>query len=338
MGKYGLRLDDKSLPHMIERAKKAEAAGFEALFAGELMGTPFVNCAAVASSTSQIKLGTSIAYAFVRSPMTTALTALDLDRLTNGRFILGLGVSLPRLIETWHNMPYGRPAPHVKECIQVIRQIMQTANLGKPIKFKGEYYDMNIVGWQRPWKPVREHIPIFLGAVREGMVRAAAESADGLLGHPVLTLKYYKEVVLPNIEKGLAKAGKNRKDFQIWPQVDVLITKNRKEALDIARGTPVFYSTIKSYEPFFALHGFQKEAKQIQEIFRTEGWSRKMSAVVSDELAGTFVVIGTADEVREKIKEFEEFSDGVVLSSPTQALPRAAAAPYEDALFEVFGR
>ena len=103
---------------MIERAKRAEEAGFEGLWAGELAGTPYVNCAAVAGFTEQIKLGTAVAYGFVRSPMTTALTALDLDRLTGGRFILGLSTSLKRINESWHHVTFGKPIPHIKETVQ----------------------------------------------------------------------------------------------------------------------------------------------------------------------------------------------------------------------------
>lgn len=338
MVKYGLRLDDKSLPNMIERAKRAEAAGFEALWAGELVGTPFVNCAAVAGSTSKIKLGTGIAYAFARSPLTTALTSLDLDRLTDGRFILGLSPSLKRLIEDWHNQPYGNPVRHLKETVQVIRLIMENAHKGRPIQFKGEYHNINIVGFMRPWRPVREKIPIYLGAVGPGMIRTAAEAGDGLLAHPVYTLKYIREVMNPNIATGLKRSARERKDFAVWLYVDVLISNDRKQALEIARGTPAFYATVRTYAPFFALHGFEKEAQQIQQIFREEkGFSRRMTQAVTDDMAEAFVVMGTADEVRKKIAEYAEYADGIILQSPTQAMKRADAAPFENALFEVFG-
>ncbi|MBM4405503.1 MAG: LLM class flavin-dependent oxidoreductase [Chloroflexi bacterium] len=337
--KYALRLDDKSMPHMIERAKRAEAAGFEALFAGELAGTPYVNCAAVAGHTTTIKLGTGVAYAFVRSPMTTALTALDLDRLTDGRFILGLSTSLPRLIENWHNMPYGKPIPHIKEYLQVTRLIMENAHKMRPIQFNGEYYKTNIVGYMRPWRPVREKMPILLGAVGPGMIKTAGEVADGLIAHPVYTLKYIKEVMQPKLAEGMAKGGKERKDFFVWLYVDVLIGNDKKTLLEIARGTPAFYATVRSYEPFFALHGFQQQAQQIQQIFReNKGFSPKMNAAVTDEMAETFVAMGTADEVRRKIAEYGQYADGIILQTPTQAMKRADALPYENALFDVFGK
>jgi len=156
------------LPTLIDRARKAEESGMHGLWEEQLNGTPFVNLAAVASSTKTLKLGSGIALAFTRSPLETALTALDMDLLTNGRFILGLGSGVQRLVEYWHGVPYGKPAPHLKENIQLVRMIMAKAHTGEPIKFTGEYYKVSIMGWQRPIKPVREKIPIYLAAVQAG--------------------------------------------------------------------------------------------------------------------------------------------------------------------------
>ena len=338
MVNYSLRLDDKSLPLMIERAKRAEAAGFEGLWAGELAGTPYVNCAAVAGFTEKIKLGTAVAYGFVRSPMTTALTALDLDRLTGGRFILGLSTSLKRITESWHNVTFGKPIPHIKETVELIRLIMENAHKGRPIVSKGEYHDVNIAGYIRPWRPVREKIPIYLGAVGPGMIRTAGEVGDGLLAHPVYTLKYIKEVMQPNIEEGLRRSGRDRKDFAVYLYIDVLISDDREQALEIARGTPAFYATVRAYAPFFALHGFEDEAKQIRETFReAKGFTPKANAIVTDEMAEAFVVIGNADEVKAKVAEYAEFADGIILQTPTQGMRRADREPWENAVFDVFG-
>src|SRR2546425_9977849 len=131
-------------------AAQAEAAGFETLWTSEMFHDPFLPLAAAASSTSRIGLGTSIALAFVRSPWVTALSALDLDVLSSGRFILGLGTGLKRLNERWHGVAYGKPTPHIRECVQVIRMITERAHTGEPIRFSGQYYDVDIQGWRRP--------------------------------------------------------------------------------------------------------------------------------------------------------------------------------------------
>src|SRR2546426_2580972 len=156
-------------------ARRAEDAGFDALWTSEMFHDPFLPLAAAASSTSRITLGTSIALAFVRSPWVTALSALDLDILSRGRFILGLGTGLKRLNERWHGVAYGKPTPHIRECVQVIRLISERAHTGEPIRFSGQYYNVDIQGWKRPAPPVREQLPIYLAAVREGMIRTAAQ-------------------------------------------------------------------------------------------------------------------------------------------------------------------
>ena len=335
--KYALRLDDKSLPHMVERAKRAEAAGFDALWAGELQGTPFVNCAAVAGFTERIRLGTAIAHAFARTPLTTALTSLDVDKLTEGRFVLGLSTSLPRIVEQWHNQHYGKPIGHIKEYIELTRLIMERAHTGKTIEYKGDYYDVRIRGFTRAWRPVREKIPIIMGAVGPNMIRTAAEVADGVVAHPVFTMKYIEEVMMPQVEEGIKRSGRDRKDFEVILYVDVIVTDDHEKGLNIARGTPAFYSTVKAYQPFFDLHGFQEQAQQIREIFRAEGWGPKINEAVTDDMAEAFAVIGSPDQVRDKMKRYEQYADSIIVSAPVQGMRRAEGAPYEEALFEVFG-
>src|SRR3990172_12030857 len=174
MGRYSLSVGVGAAADIARLARLAEDAGFDTLWAAEMSHEPFLPLAAAATSTSRIGLGTSIALAFVRSPWVTALSALDLDVLSCGRFILGLGTGLKRLNERWHGVAYGKPTPHIRECIKVIRLITERAHTGEPIRFSGHYYDVDIQGWQRPLAPVRERIPIYLAGVREGMIRTAA--------------------------------------------------------------------------------------------------------------------------------------------------------------------
>src|SRR3989441_3883301 len=171
--RFSLAAGTTSAQELARLAKRAEEAGLETLWTAEMFHDPFLPLAAAASSTSRIGLGTSIALAFVRSPWVTALSALDLDVLSSGRFILGLGTGLKRLNERWHGVAYGKPTPHIRECLQVIRLISEQAHTGDPIRFRGQYYDIDIQGWKRPLSPVRERIPIYLAGVREGMIRTA---------------------------------------------------------------------------------------------------------------------------------------------------------------------
>ncbi len=215
MSRFSLGVGIAPAAEVANLARRAEAAGFDALWTSEMFHDPFLPLASAAASTSRIGLGTSIALAFVRSPWVIALSALDLDILSGGRFVLGLGTGLKRLNERWHGVAYGKPTPHIRECVKVIRLITERAHTGQPIRFSGHYYDVDIQGWQRPLAPVREKLPIYLAGVREGMIRTAAEVADGLLGHPIYSLRWINDVVLPSLARGLRDSARRREDFQL---------------------------------------------------------------------------------------------------------------------------
>src|SRR3972149_394907 len=142
-GTFSYHLHEGAGPDLLPVAKRAESLGLDTLWSQELHSTPFVPLAAVAAHVRRVRLGSGIALAFVRSPLETALTALDMDALTDGRFMLGLGTGVQRLNERWHGVQnYGRPAPHLKECVQAVRMIIEKAHLGQPLRYKGQYYDI----------------------------------------------------------------------------------------------------------------------------------------------------------------------------------------------------
>jgi probable F420-dependent oxidoreductase len=315
-------------------AAQAEAAGFRGLWTSEMFHDPFVPLAAAASGTSRIELGTSIALAFVRSPWVTALTSLDLDVLSGGRFILGLGTGLKRLNERWHGVAYGKPTPHIRECVQVIRLITEAAHRGEPIRFSGQYYDVDIQGWRRPLPPVRERIPIYLAGVREGMVRTAAEVADGLLGHPIYSLHWVRDVVLPSVARGLAESGRPRDGFHLCLAVCCAVDTDVARARRAAAATIAFYATVNTYEPLFA--GFPREVQAIQEAL-IRGDSAAMADAVSDEMIDVFAVAGPPDEARRRIASYLEVADSICLTPPDQLIDVEETVRYRQALVEAFG-
>jgi alkanesulfonate monooxygenase SsuD/methylene tetrahydromethanopterin reductase-like flavin-dependent oxidoreductase (luciferase family) len=170
-------------------ALRAEAAGVECVWAPELFRAADTQTAYLAAKTETIGLGTGIVWAFTRSPFVHAITALDLDEMSGGRFRLGMGSGVKRLTETWHNADYGRPAPHLREAIEATRLIMRQAGAGEPIRYQGDYYDIDIKGWVRPHPPARDTPPpIYAAAMQAGMSRMAGDVADGLIGHPIQSL------------------------------------------------------------------------------------------------------------------------------------------------------
>ena len=335
MTRYSITISVGDANDVARTAARAETAGFEAVWTSEMFHDPFLPLAAAATSTTTIGLGTSIALAFVRSPWVAALSALDLDVLSGGRFTLGLGTGLKRLNERWHGVAYGKPTPHIREAVQVIRLIIERAHTGEPIRFSGQYYDVDIQGWRRPLPPVRERIPIYLAGVREGMIRTAAQVADGLLGHPIYSLRWIREVVLPSLGRGLAESSRNRDDFHLCLAVCCAIGSDLAAARRAAAATIAFYATVNTYEPLFS--GFPAEVQRIQAALM-RGDTDGMIDAVSDGMVEAFAVVGTPEEARRKLVAYGDLADSICLTPPDQLIDPAETETYREALLTTFGR
>ena len=333
MSRFSLGVGIAPAAEVANLARRAEAAGFDALWTSEMFHDPFLPLASAAVSTSRIGLGTSIALAFVRSPWVTALSALDLDVLSGGRFVLGLGTGLKRLNERWHGVAYGKPTPHIRECVKVIRLITERAHTGQPIRFSGHYYGVDIQGWQRPLAPVRARLPIYLAGVREGMIRTAAEVADGLLGHPIYSLRWINDVVLPSLARGLRDSARRREDFQLCLSVCCAIDNDVAAARRAAAATIAFYATVNTYEPLFA--PFPREVAAIRDALMG-GESGGMIDAVTDEMVDSLAVTGTPDEARRRLGPYMELADSICLTPPDQLIDPAETARYREALLTAF--
>ena len=336
MKPVGLILDAQNISDLVQLAKQAEEAGFESVWATELYRTSFQQLSAIASSTQQIKLGTAVTLAFVRSPMITSLTALDLDEISDGRLILGLGTGAKRTNEMWHGINHGKPVSKIKECIELIRLLSSSVHKGDPISYQGEYYDISTKGYHRAFKPLREKFPIYLAGVGSNMILAAAEVADGYLGHVVCSLRYIKEVVDKSLKKGINNSGRDRDSFKSCSIITCAISDNKKEALEAARATIAFYATVKTYDPPFKLHGFQKETENVRDAFYKRD-TKAMIKSVSDDMVNTFAVVGTAAECKSKVEEYREHIDLPILSAPHYFLDFEEVKNYQKAILDTFG-
>ncbi|MGB7291538.1 MAG: LLM class flavin-dependent oxidoreductase, partial [Thermodesulfobacteriota bacterium] len=257
MRRVGIILDAESMSDIVELSQNAEAAGFDSVWTTELYRTSFQQLSVAALSTNKIRLGTAVTLAFTRSPLITSLAALDLDELSKGRLILGLGSGAKRTNENFHGIAYGKPVARIKECIELIRLITSDAKRHDPVKFEGEYYNVDLSGYHRPFKSYRERIPIFLAGVGSYMVRAAAEVADGYLGHVVCSLRYIKEIVSKSLKEGFEKTGKEGRNFQKASIITCAISEKKSDAKEAAKRTIAFYATVRTYQPPFVLHGFE---------------------------------------------------------------------------------
>jgi len=321
---------------LAEQASSAEAAGIDCIWTPELFRSSVTQATWLAAKTEKVGIGTGIAWAFTRSAFILAVTALDIDEMSGGRFRLGLGAGVKRLNETWHSVDYGKPAPHLRETIEATRLIMEKAPTGEPIRYEGTYQDIDIKGWIRPHKPVRERVPIYAAAMREGMCRMAGDVADGLIGHPIQSLRWIDEVVVDAFEEGLRRSGRERSDFDYLPTVCCAIDDDEGRAIEMARRTISFYATVKTYMPLWELHGFADNAVEAGEAFR-RGDLAGVPAAISDEMVEAYCAAGPLDKVRARVEATAERADGLFLTPPTYFISPEELSEFQNRIIDAFG-
>lgn len=309
----------------------AEAAGYERVWANELHRSPFTQLAPTATATTTIGIGTAVVLAFTRSALTTALAALDLDELSGGRFVLGLGSGVARLNEDWHHVPFGKPVPHLRETVELIRRFVATAHLGEPITYEGEYERVDVRGFERPFPPVRERIPVYLAAVGPALTTLAGEVADGWIAHELCSPRYVTTVAVPKLEDGLRRAGRDRDELRVVASACCVVDDDRKAAKRAGARLVAFYASVKTYDWFFELHGFGAEAARIRELFRRGDYDA-MADACTDDMVDAFLFAGTADDVRVALRAYDGIADELKLSPPTHIVPEEVTRTSQDAL------
>jgi probable F420-dependent oxidoreductase len=325
-----------SVDDLVAETQRAEAAGVECVWAPELFRSSVTQAAFLAGKTERIDVATGIAWAFTRSPFILAISALDIDEMSGGRFRLGLGSGVKRLNETWHNAEYGKPAPHLREAIEATRLIMQQAGKGEPIRFEGSYYDIDIKGWVRPHPAPRESVPIYTAGVQGGMCRMAGDVADGLIGHPIQSLRWIDEVVVSSFEEGLRRSGRERSSFDYLPTVCCAIDDDEARAIEMARRTISFYATVKTYMPLWELHGFADNAVAAGEAFR-RGDLAAVPAAISNEMVDAYCAAGPLDKVLARVEQTAERADGLFLTPPTYFISPEELSEYQNRIIAAFG-
>src|SRR4051794_3144251 len=228
-----------------------EAAGYAGLWTGETMHDPFLQIVQGAEVTERVTLGTSIAIAFGRTPMTLATTGYDLARYSKGRFVLGLGSQVKPHIERRFSMPWSHPAPRMREFVLALRAIWASWQDGTKLDFRGDFYTHTLM---TPFfaPPPHEYgpPPVFVAGVGELMTEAAGEVADGFFVHPFGTTRYFDEVTRPALERGRAKAGASLDGFDICGPSFVTVGRDEAEMAAAVKGTKAqtaFYASTPAY-------------------------------------------------------------------------------------------
>ena len=315
-------------------AKAAEAQGLVGLFAPQVYGPPWVPLAAAAMATERVLLGSGIAIAAARSPFETAMAAIDMDRISNGRFLLGLGASIKAWTQDVFGAPEHKPLAHLRETVSAVRHIIAGAHKGLT-PFEGEWYRANFAELQPTAPPLREEIPIWIAALRGPAVRLAAEVAQGLMGHPMWSLEWMTERILPDIEKGLAAAGRTREDLEVNLWLWAAPNPNEAEAIEDSRQTVAFYAGMEQYHSFFAAHGFESEVRALQERVKKRDIANA-SDLVPDEMVTTFVQCGDPAGVKERIDRAWGVADSLCLVPPLYGMGPEKALYYNGMIAETF--
>ena len=289
-------------------ARDIEARGYSALWASEVAHDPFLQLLAAGQATERLQVGTAIAVAFARSPMTLATTAYDLQRYTRGRFVLGLGTQIKAHVERRFSMPWTAPAARMREFIGALHAIWDAWQHSTPLRFQGEHYRHTLMTpmfsppaheWGAP--------PVYLAAVGPLMTQLAGEVADGLLVHGFTTERYLRERTIPALEEGLATAGRERS--QVAVTLPGLVVSGRTEeemteAAQAVKATIAFYGSTPAYRPVLELHGWGALADELHALSvgrREDKWTA-MRDLVDDEVLGTFAVVAEPEDVAAQVR------------------------------------
>jgi len=313
-------------PTLVAMARQAEAQGLHGVFAPQVYGPPWIPLAGAAAVTERIQLGSGIAIAAARSPFETAMAAIDMDRVSNGRFVLGLGASILSWTQGVYGAPEHKPIAHLRETVAAVRHIVRGAHKGLA-PFEGRWYRADFMALVPTAPPVREEIPIWVAALRGGLVRLGGEIAQGVLGHPIWSVDWAVERIQPELAAGLAAGKRKRTDVDLNLWFWVAPNPDEKEAIEDSRATVAFYAGMKQYESFFEAHGFLREARALQAALQRRDYLGA-KALVPDEMVRTFVLCGKPEQVRERVERAWTVADSMCLVPPFYAVSPEKLAFY----------
>jgi probable F420-dependent oxidoreductase len=304
--KFDVTIAPQTLNAVPEIARKIEDYGFAGLWTTETAHNPFLPLPLAAAATRRISLGTAIAVAFPRSPMVTAQAAWDLAEQSSGRLILGLGTQVKPHIEKRFSTLWSAPAPRLREYIEALRAIWNSFQTGAPLKYRGKHYHFTLMTpFFSPGAIECPDVPIYIAGVNQHLCRLAGELCQGFHVHPFHTVRYLRELVLPNIEQGAKKSGRTRADCALTCAVFVVTGKDIGEIRDNAgmvRAQIAFYASTPSYRTIMEIHGWGELAERLNILSREGKWF-EMGDLISDEMLHEFAVVAPTDELAHAVKE-----------------------------------
>ena len=306
-----------------ENVRLADSLGYDSVWLGEAWGYElFTSLADLVRITSRMKLGVGVANIFSRSPALVATTAATLDERSGGRMLLGLGSSGPQVVEHWHGAPFSRPLQRTREYVAIINAILRR----EPLNFKGEIFSLER-GFTIRFKPIRDHIPIYLASLGPKNIQLAGEVADGIL--PVYWPARDYPALRQQLDEGSARADRPAGSVSIAPYltVEIALDEGERQAARMRAAAPIAFYVGRMgtfYAEMLTRHGFGDDVAAI-----LKGWEsghRSAIAAVSDQLLDATAIVGTPDEVVARLREWQALGmDEPLISMPGGTAEEAAA-------------
>ena len=302
----GLRASDQPLDisAVADQAKLLEEIGYESLITEETKDDPFIIMGLAAQATHKLGLGTGVAIAFPRAPAITAMSAWTLQKLSKGRFTLGLGTQVRGHIRRRYGMEWSPPGPWIQEYIEALRAFWTCWQNGTPLDFEGEHYQLNLmVPLFNPGPIDHPQIPVHLAAVKPVLSRISGAVADGLRPHPVCTPSYIKEVMYPAVQLGANQSGRTLDHFDVCMKPLVATARTDEELtkkIEDARARIAFYASTPAYSMAFEHLGLESIAHQAQQLSKAQNWDA-LPALITDSVLDEFAVIGNYNDIAKKL-------------------------------------
>ncbi|MBV9321674.1 MAG: LLM class F420-dependent oxidoreductase [Mycobacterium sp.] len=300
------------LSRVPESARALEQQGYDGCWTGEINHDPFLPLLLAAEHTSRLEVGTGIAVAFARNPMTVASLGWDLQSYSRGRFILGLGTQIKPHIEKRFSMPWSHPVRRMREFVLALHAIWSAWQDASRLRFEGEFYTHKLMTPMFTPEPQPYPVPkVFIAAVGEAMTEMCGEVADGVLAHAFTTERYLREVTMPALQRGIERSGRDRCSFQVACPVFVVTGDDDAEltaAANVVRKQIAFYGSTPAYRRVLELHGWGDVASELHKLSLRGEWDT-MGSLIEDEILDAFAVVAPVEKLAAALRSR---CDGVI--------------------------
>jgi probable F420-dependent oxidoreductase len=307
---FGFGVGPARFDSIAQIARAAEDAGCEGVWTSELYSrSATIPMAVIAGATSRVAVGSNIAYGVGRTPLIWAAEARDLDELSGGRLILGLGNGTPAMMQRWHGVSGEAPAARMRELVPLLHQLWRLHE--EPVDHDGRFYTVHVAPTTDMAPPLREHLPIYLAGINPVMVAAAGAVADGLVGHPMFTTDYLESVVRPAVVKGAVAAGRSIDDIAITGIKLCAIDDDEEQARRQAAYAIGQYAASRVFDRLFELHGWTDAQQRIKQAARGRDTPALIAAVPEDAIDAIAVAstpAGFADRLRHASAGFDHLT------------------------------